>query len=64
LDTTANGYEGSFAFGLSYIVGIEERTEDQWVLKPNPARDEFTVSELYWQGGAGGDGCAGSYYLS
>lgn len=44
LDTAANGYEGSFAFGLSYIVGMEELTEDQWVLKPNPARDEFTVS--------------------
>ena len=44
LDTTANGYEGSFAFGLSYIIGMEERPEDHWVLKPNPARDEFTVS--------------------
>jgi len=32
--------------GLSYIVGMEERTEDQWVLKPNPATDEFTVSEV------------------
>ena len=47
LDTTANGYEGSFAFGLSYIVGMEERTEDQWVLKPNPATDEFTVSGVH-----------------
>lgn len=44
LDTTANGYEGSFAFGLSYIIGMGERPEDHWVLKPNPARDEFTVS--------------------
>ena len=44
LDTAANGYEGSFAFGLSYIIGMEERPEDHWVLKPNPARDEFTVS--------------------
>lgn len=44
LDTAANGYEGSFAFGLSYIIGMEERPEDYWVLKPNPARDEFTVS--------------------
>ena len=44
LDTASNGYEGSFAFGLSYIIGMEERPEDHWVLKPNPARDEFTVS--------------------
>ena len=44
LDTAANGYEGSFAFGLSYIIGMEEWPEDHWVLKPNPARDEFTVS--------------------
>ena len=44
LDTAANGYEGSFAFGLSYIIGMEERPEDHRVLKPNPARDEFTVS--------------------
>jgi hypothetical protein len=37
LDTTANGYEGSFAFGLSYIVGMEEQETVDVQISPNPS---------------------------
>ena len=43
LDTTANGYEGSFAFGLSYIVGMDEPAATSWRVTPNPAQDFIEI---------------------
>jgi len=44
LDTTANGFKGSFAFGLSYIVGLDERTANNWSVSPNPAQDFIEIN--------------------
>ena len=43
LDTTANGFKGSFALGLSYIVGMDEQTATNWHVTPNPAQDFIEI---------------------